>query len=743
MLRFKMLVAVAFLFTATLVRAQGNSQAAIVQSLNNSLLQLYGQLLAANSSNGNSLHSQASQVISLRFAALQTLITQDPANALELAFDDNLLAGLKKTFPQSASLLESHGTWTGPVDYIILDDHTLANHRVDISMNSTDGALKLHFTEHEPSWFQCRDILTVSGVKLGEQVAAADGSVSSSVASAGCTLTGDQKTIVLRIEFPGIPLPAGASHTMLDNIYFQDAGRSVDGYWKEASYNQASASGVVVGPVVLDRVYTCDEYYAMRTAAINAADPLVDFTLYNRLMLVFPNPGSCGWAGLGTLGCSTLSSADGSFTASTSWNLATYMQSVDQGVQLATHEGGHNITLHHASSRAFTNATTLLPEILGPVGITGTLSEYGDKFSTMGSWNLGHYAAPHKVQLNWMTVGSTGRAKQVESNGTFTVQPFELGAATTQALKVRRGTGNNAWLWLEFRQAVGSYDTALYASAHAGATVHYQDSATGTHTHLLDFTPGGTWTDVTKKPGTGTFIDAYSNVSFSVDSADSSGMTVTVSYGPVPCVASNPSISISPASQSGQSGTALNYTVNVTNNDTSGCSSSTFDLTTAMPSGWSSSFSSSALNLAPGTSGSTTMTKTIPAAALPGSNTVNSTAARGANNAAATATANVIVAPVTSVNVPGTTYAIRSTVPITATVTSGGSPAAGASVLFTMTKANGSVTTKTITAGSNGVAVWNYRLGTKDPKGTWTVKARATHNGLTGADSNVDTFTVN
>ncbi|MBM3795449.1 MAG: hypothetical protein FJW31_15605 [Acidobacteria bacterium] len=61
----------------------------------------------------------------------------------------------------------------------------------------------------------------------------------------------------------------------------------------------------------------------MRTAAIAAADSAVNFTNFTRVFIVFPNPGSCGWAGLGTLGCGTLSSADGSFQASTSWLLAT------------------------------------------------------------------------------------------------------------------------------------------------------------------------------------------------------------------------------------------------------------------------------------------------------------------------------------------------------------------------------------------------------------------------------------
>ena len=175
---------------------------------------------------------------------------------------------------------------------------------------------------------------------------------------------------------------------------------------------------------------------------------------------IFPNPGSCGWAGLGTLGCGTLSSADGSFTASTAWQLATYMGTRDQGVKLSTHEGGHNITLHHSSSRDFG------AEALGPLGAAGTLSEYGDVFSTMGSWNLGHYPSPHKVRLNWLTSGSN--VLTVESNGSYTLQPLETSPAGLQALKVRRGTGNNAWLWVEYRQPLGLYDSTRSEERRVG-----------------------------------------------------------------------------------------------------------------------------------------------------------------------------------------------------------------------------------------------------------------------------------
>ena len=230
--------------------------------------------------------------------------------------------------------------------------------------------------------------------------------------------------------------------------------RSLNGYWQDASYGKASASGVVVGPVNIVGI-TCDQYYTIRDRAIaaaNAADPTLDLLQFNRIAIIFPGSG-CGWAGLGNLGCSSIGTPDGTIQASTVWNVATYMQSINQGIQLASHEGGHNLTLHHASTRYFTNATTGAAEPLGPYNnsnIGGTHNEYGDIYSAMGSWNLGHYAAPHKAQIGWLA-GSN--IQTIESNGSFTIQPYENITTNPQVLKVRRGTGNSAWLWMEDRKS--------------------------------------------------------------------------------------------------------------------------------------------------------------------------------------------------------------------------------------------------------------------------------------------------
>lgn len=524
--------------------AQGHSDLARLRALNSSLLNIHSQITTAKGFNAPSLSRRAEPVIAERYVLLQSLVKQDPAAALASAFDASTLESMIAAFPESADQFESHGSWSGPVETIIFDDPSLSRHRVEVTMRTADGTLRLHFDDPEPTWFQSNDTLDISGLRVGADVAVASRIQARPTPGPSCPTVGDQKTVVILIQYPDDPatttvneealLPAETTNSLVHDIYFQTGGRSVDGYWREASYGKTSASGVVIGPVWVDRVYACNETGAMRQAAINAADSQVDFTQYTRLMVIFPLEDSCTWGGMGTFGCSTLSSADGGFLASTSWNGARWMTNIDNGVKLGAHEAGHNLKLYHANTRTFTNATTGLFEPLGPVGAAGTNTEYGDNFSIMGRFfNHGHYAAPHKQMLGWF---NPGNVQTVEGSGSFSIEPFENVTGGVQALKVRRGTGNDAWMWLEFRQDIGIYDSTLNSHGKSGALIHHADANTGSNTLLLDFTPetGNNFADAAKLPGTGVWVDPYSNLTLSVDSitgvAPASALNVTVSY---------------------------------------------------------------------------------------------------------------------------------------------------------------------------------------------------------------------
>ena len=98
------------------------------------------------------------------------------------------------------------------------------------------------------------------------------------------------------------------------------------------------------------------------------------------------------------------------------------------------------------------------------------------------------------------------------------------------------------------------------------------------------------------------------------------------------CSRQNPSVTISPSSQTGNPGQTLTYTVYVTNNDNSACGSSTFTLTNTCPSGFTCSLSSSSLTISPGSTSSTSISVTSSSSSSPGTYTFSVTATNNADS---------------------------------------------------------------------------------------------------------------
>ncbi|HWQ53325.1 MAG TPA: NEW3 domain-containing protein [Bryobacteraceae bacterium] len=692
--------------------AQGQDAIERVRALNTQVLRLpaQGEVRA---------RARSSEVFAARAEALAEAIAQDPAGGAALAFSPEVVTRLAAEFPESAAALETHGAWRGPVEYLIFDDPEMRNHRAVVRMRSGRQTLDIRFANHEPEELKSGDWLEVAGVRAGNVVAATEGTVQ---AVTNCSTVGEQKSVVLLVTFPGVAPPALTQQGVWD-IFFGASGRSLSNFWREASYGKTWASGDVFGWFTLDAAYTCDQYYQMREAAIRAADPSVDFSQYNRVFLVFPPQGGCSWAGIANVGCTTLTTADGSYPASSAWLVANYMTTRDQGVKLVTHEAGHGLTLGHAASRDFDT------QALGPVGTTGTLSEYGDVFNSMGSWNLGHYSAPHKLMLNWLT--GAANVRTVESSGSFTLQPMSASPAGAQALKIRRGTGNNAWLWVEYRQPQGSYDSAIGSQAFSGALIHYDDGTAGSKTHLLDLTPEtDSWSDPALSAGK-TWVDPYSNVSITVESATPTALGVRVEYGATPCVRANPVVTVSPSNPAIYAGGTAVYTVSITNKDSSGCAPGSFVLSAPSPSGWATSLPAASLALSPGQSGTLTMSKSAPAGTAPGTYRVDAlaTGSTSATGSTANCTVTAPLAPLTvAVAVSPGPYTSKSNVSMAAIVRSGDTAASRATVVFRMVMADGTIQNKSVTANTAGTASWSYRVNASAPKGAYSVTATASYS---------------
>jgi hypothetical protein len=177
-------------------------------------------------------------------------------------------------------------------------------------------------------------------------------------------------------------------------------------------------------------------------------------------------------------------------------------------------------------------------------------------------------------------------------------------------------------------------------------------------------------------------------------------------------------------------GSSVNYTVSVTNNDTSGCPATTFNLASAQPTAWIGTFSTPSLSINPGQSASATLTEAPPTGTVVGTYSVSASATSATNSTyskSAAASCTVLSGPTITISVPSSSYTRGTTVPITATVLNAGSPVSGASVTFTVQSPTGA-TTKTTTTGSDGTATWNYKLAQKAKTGTYVATAQVTVN---------------
>jgi hypothetical protein len=279
---------------------------------------------------------------------------------------------------------------------------------------------------------------------------------------------------------------------------------------------------------------------------------------------------------------------------------------------------------------------------------------------------------------------------------------------------------------------VGDYDSKLNPHVFTGGLIHYEDTPFPSgYTYLLDFTPQTS--AFTDSALTGTFNDPHTNITLSIVSATSSGLSVNLTYPPPPCVRAQPHVAISPANPTVTTGASVSYTVTVTNQDSTSCAASTLTLSSTNLSGWTTTFSSPSLTVDPGQSASATMTKTVAPGFTPGTYAVNATAS-DANHSATGAANCTVAAPVDPIEVVLGLGPKEVTAPgvvtIRATVTNltSGVPITGATVTFRLTRPDGAQENFTASTSSNGKARWDYLA---QQEGTYTVAAEASYFGQT------------
>lgn len=467
---------------------------------------------------------------------MRQLASTDPAGARSLLLEPSVLQAWTQANPALAPLFESAESFDGQAEVIIADPGQPDTPSVWIYRYYADlKPVEAYLSGAEAVPATCDSILHIEGLRLGDRVIVTQLSETGRAQEIPrCTPLGRQRVAVLMVNFPGVAQPP-ITRQQVAGLFFAESGRTVHSFYHEGSFGQVTIEGEVFGWYELDRAYTCDESTQLRAAAIRAADIDVDFREYDRIYILFTRPADgCPWTGLGTIGCANSSSpGDGAIRVSTAWQPVA--NNANGVVTIATHELGHNFGLAHARTLRFPGVTA------GPDRTQAISSEYGDRFSTMGNLAVSHHTMAHKIRMGWHD--ATTAVTEVNSDGEFEIMPMQAEGGKPRALRIRRNIGAGQWLWVEYRQPIGIFDSAWptnVRAAYNGALIRLEDALTGNASDLLHFSPppianfagsSGNFIDPTLKPGR-IWQDPYSDLSLQVLAATPDALRVAVRYEP-------------------------------------------------------------------------------------------------------------------------------------------------------------------------------------------------------------------
>ncbi len=619
---------------------------------------------------------------------------------------------------------------------IIHQDFRDGHGRFVYSLKLADGTrVPLHFVKQPPTHLLTGDHVRANGQLSGGSLTLYSGSTNLTKITGPAAKTPPPSTPSSSIP---VPNTFGAQSTLVILVNFQDDAvqpytvaaaqnmffGTANNFFMENSYQQTSITGTVVGWYTIPvSITTCDTAQ-IGTAAQNAAVAAgANLSNYTRYVYAFPHNNVCAWAGSSSVGGKP----------SESW-----INESSPDSHTIHHELGHAFGLWHSHLLDCGTTATICS--------SGNIVEYGDLLDTMGvpQTASAHYNAFQKERLGWLNYGASPSIQTVQTSGIYTINPYEVGGPGPNALKILKSTdsttGAKTWYYLEARQAVG-FDAFLSNGVYytqnetTGVLFHIGTDGNGSSSDLLDMTPATPtyygWFDPSLVAGQ-TFQDSTAGVTITPTAVSSSGATVQVTMNGSACAAANPSVSVSPSqSQYVTSGTAVNFTATVTDNDSSSCAPATFNLGDALPTGWAGVWSATALSLSPGKSGSATLTATSPTGTADGSYNVgvsatNASASSYNGSAAATYVISTPGPLSISLSTNQSSYLPGQTVGVTVTMLYGTSPDAGASVTVTVTAPGGKATTLSGTTGSSGVALLNYKLSRHAAAGTYQVQVGTT-----------------
>ena len=694
--------------------AQQTPKGILGEKASTALLQMNAAYMQTPTAQKSQALTQFRAMAAQRQQLLSSLIQTNPADVLRVAIPSDI----RSTMPAMVqSYVEQTVQTQGVLEVLIEDSNSGA--KVHYGLKTTSAKLSLHFTDTPPTNLLTGSIVRVKGVRVNNNLALSSSpnntsgtSLQTVSAASAPSNAGSLNTLLILVNFQDAPTAQPWTPASVQNMVFTQTSN-----WDlENSFQRTWLTGDVAGWFTVPVSSTNCSTGTIKSAALSAAQA-AGYILSNYshfIYLMSSNSGCSSWWGLATIGGSDV-------WVNGQYNIA---------VHVFAHEMGHNLGLNH--SHTVDCGTQVICS-------SGTLSEYGDGFDSMGAstYNGPHFNAFQKERLGWLNTSGQPPIATVTSSGTYQISPFEAQDSNPKALKILQSGSTGSYYYVEFRQARG-FDSFLssYSDVTNGLLLHLASPTNSNSSDLLDLTATSPASFSHPALVLGqSYTDSAVGVTITPTAVSSAGATVQVSYGPAACSNANPTVNITPLQSAYvTSGTTVNFTVTVKDNDNSGCMPATFNLADTLPSGWSGVWSTSALALSPGGNASATLTVTSPSGTSDGFyNVAVSVTNSGAPAFNSSGTGTYVISTPAPLNVSVTTnqasYSPGQVVVVTVSLLSGTAPDAGVSVGSTITPPSGKTTTQSGTTGSDGTFSFSYKLGKHAAVGTYSVQANTSRVG--------------
>lgn len=417
-------------------------------------------------------------------------------------------------------------------------------------------------------------------------------------------------TLVMLVNITGTTSWTSSHMTTAANVMYRDY-YSVDAIYTEASHGKfgfPESHGVIATPLSVDKIDGCPLYSYASAADAEVQTQGINPNSFRHKIYIIPGGAvsDCNWLAVGNLG------SYGSTATYRSWSTRIDASAIG-------HELGHNAGWHHAATDGNNN---------GYNASESTDGEYTDTSDLMGYCCAEKkFNAVHADQIGWLPEGA---ALSVTGAGAYTLAPLGSDPAlddNPQVLKIDRDETGNVY-YISYRQKTGR-DGLLGNNYVGGLSIHYGR-------------PNGNWSYLVKNltDTDNLFQDDAIGLTVQQSWHDATGVGLTVSFDS--CVASPPSVAITPNSQV-MGGSFLtsgaHYGVTVHNNDLTGCDASTFSLESD-----GHTLAQDSVTLAPGQS-SQAISLSVTSAGE-GTTTIVATADRGTDSGSGSATLTIdIFAP--------------------------------------------------------------------------------------------------